>query len=91
LPSYSNVAASRLPIAASGQDTGYVLEPSMMHAVKVLAEAAEEETARLSPEDALDAIDLLREKLLQLQSRYRGAARPQRCTQPAGNPSSPQT
>ena len=43
----------------------------MVNAVNVLTEAAEAETARLSVQDAADAIELLRDRLLQLQSKYR--------------------
>jgi hypothetical protein len=49
----------------------------MMHAGKLLTEAAETETARLTDEDAMDAIELLRDRLLSLQRKYRRPARPQ--------------
>lgn len=71
LPSSSTVAAPRLPVASTKDETEYVLSPRMMHAVKVLTEAAETETARLNRQDALDAIELLRDRLLGLQSKYR--------------------
>ena len=71
LPSSSTAAAPRLPISSSDDETEYVLPPAMMRAVKVLTEAAEAETARLSVEDAMDAIELLRDRLLLLQSKYR--------------------
>jgi hypothetical protein len=76
LPSSSSVAAPRLSIASSETDTEYVLSPPMMHAVKVLTEAAEAETARLTPQDAMDAIELVRDRLLALQSKHRRAAQP---------------
>jgi hypothetical protein len=91
LPSSSTVAAPRLPITSSEDDTEYVLPPAMMHAVKVLAEAAEAETARLSVEDAIDAIELLRDRLLQLQSKYRRAAQSQPGTAPGRDASSAKT